>query len=318
MTEPTTALVPAPAATEDRNAEIAAQVVVKGDLAKLTEQEKMTYYAALCRSLGLNPLTRPFEFITLNGKLTLYAKRDAADQIRKNAGVTILRIDKELIGDIYVVTAYGRTPDGREDAATGAVAVRGLAGEGLANAYMKAETKAKRRLALSLVGLGFPTEEEIEDIPPTDEETAAPKTLAERAAEKAAAVSQAEPASETTAEPVTGEFTEAEFVEAPSAALAALAKTPEDAAADVAVKRAARVAASKEQATPVSDGLSVDAFRDLCMKAGKSTVAIGKAIETTADHVGARVKAMTDIERGVLADELGIAWRPEAAEGGAS
>jgi type I restriction enzyme S subunit len=37
----------------------------------LTEQQRMTYYTEVCRSLGLNPLTRPFEYITLNGKLTL-------------------------------------------------------------------------------------------------------------------------------------------------------------------------------------------------------------------------------------------------------
>ncbi len=64
-----------------------------------------------------------------------------------------------------------------------------------------------------------------------------------------------------------------------------------------------------EGAPVVADGLSVDRFRDLCMRAGKSSVAIAKAIETTPDKVGARVKAMSDIERGVLADELGIEWR---------
>jgi hypothetical protein len=64
-----------------------------------------------------------------------------------------------------------------------------------------------------------------------------------------------------------------------------------------------------EGAPVVAVGLSVDRFRELCMRAGKSTVAIGKVIETTADKVGARVKAMTDVERGVLADELGIEWR---------
>jgi hypothetical protein len=60
---------------------------------------------------------------------------------------------------------------------------------------------------------------------------------------------------------------------------------------------------------PISVGLSVETFRDLCVKAGKSTVAIAKAIETTPDKVGGRVKAMSPVERGVLADELGIEWR---------
>ena len=60
----------------------------------------------------------------------------------------------------------------------------------------------------------------------------------------------------------------------------------------------------------VAEGLALDAFRDLCARGGKSTVAIAKVIETTADHVGPRVKAMTDVERGVLATELGLEWRP--------
>ena len=59
----------------------------------------------------------------------------------------------------------------------------------------------------------------------------------------------------------------------------------------------------------VSAGLSVESFKDLCVKSGKSTVAIAKAIECTADQVGARVKAMSPVERGVLADELDIDWR---------
>ena len=64
-----------------------------------------------------------------------------------------------------------------------------------------------------------------------------------------------------------------------------------------------------EGAPVIADGLPVERFRELCVLAGKSTVAIAKAIETTPDKVGARVKAMSDIERGVLADELGIEWR---------
>lgn len=51
-----------------------------GDLSKLTTEERGNYYNAVCTSLQLNPLTRPFEYITLNGKLTrhYYAVREAA------------------------------------------------------------------------------------------------------------------------------------------------------------------------------------------------------------------------------------------------
>ena len=52
------------------------QVVLMGDLVRLTPGQRVNYYRRVCESLGLNYLTRPFEYITLNGKLTLYARRD--------------------------------------------------------------------------------------------------------------------------------------------------------------------------------------------------------------------------------------------------
>jgi hypothetical protein len=125
-------------------------------------EDRVAFYWRVCESTGLNPLTRPFEFISLNGKLTLYAKKDATDQLRKLHGVTVARLERERTDDLMIVTAHGTTSDGREDSAIGAVAIKGLAGEALANALMKAETKAKRRLTLSLVGLGFLDESEID------------------------------------------------------------------------------------------------------------------------------------------------------------
>jgi hypothetical protein len=142
------------------------QVVVGGDLARLTPENRMRYYAAVCESVGLNPLTRPFEYITLNGKLTLYAKRDCTDQLRKIHGVSITDlIDQHLDGDLFVVTAKARDRDGRVDASKGAVSLKGLTGEARANAVMKTETKAKRRVTLSLCGLGMLDETETDSIP---------------------------------------------------------------------------------------------------------------------------------------------------------
>jgi hypothetical protein len=54
---------------------------------------------------------------------------------------------------------------GRTDIARGAVNISGLKGEMLANAMMKAETKAKRRATLSICGLGLLDEVEVETIP---------------------------------------------------------------------------------------------------------------------------------------------------------
>jgi hypothetical protein len=173
--------------TTPTGAAIAEQVIIKGDLAKLTEAERMSYYSELCRSLGLNPLTRPFEYIVLNGKLTLYPTRGAGDQLRSVRGITITGLTPSQVGDLLIVVASGRDRTGREDSSTGVVSSAGLKGEALANAMMKAETKAKRRLTLSLAGLGWPDESEVVDIPSA--QPAGPHlSLAERAAEKAAAV----------------------------------------------------------------------------------------------------------------------------------
>ncbi len=80
MTIPTKAqAVPPPSTIED--------VLMRGDLSKLTDQQRLEYYNRVCTSVGLNPLTRPMEYIVLNGKLQLYARRDAADQLRKLHGI---------------------------------------------------------------------------------------------------------------------------------------------------------------------------------------------------------------------------------------
>lgn len=139
-------------------------VLIGGDLSKLSPEQRVNYYKSVCDSLGLNVLTRPFDYITLNGKLTLYARRDCADQLRNIHKVSINITSREKIDDIYIVTAKAKNSEGREDESTGAVNVAGLKGEALANAFMKAETKSKRRVTLSICGLGLLDETEVETI----------------------------------------------------------------------------------------------------------------------------------------------------------
>ena len=144
------------------------KVVVQGDLAALSPQERLAYYKQVCESVGLNPLTRPFEYIRLNNKLTLYAKRDATDQLRSLKGVSIKIVGREKVDDLYIVTAQATDKSGRTDESVGAVNLAGLKGEYAANAIMKAETKAKRRVTLSIAGLGFLDETEVASIPGAD------------------------------------------------------------------------------------------------------------------------------------------------------
>lgn len=141
------------------------QVVIGGDLAKLHTKDRLAYYAQVCQSVGLNPLTKPFEYISLNGKLVLYARRDATDQLRKINGVSIVIKSREVVEGCYVVTAQATDKTGRHDESIGAVPIDGVKGEARSNAMMKAETKAKRRVTLSVCGLGMLDETEVESIP---------------------------------------------------------------------------------------------------------------------------------------------------------
>lgn len=146
-------------------AKMLSEVITKGNLAMLSEQEKVMYYTKVCESVGLNPLTKPFEYITLNGKLTLYALRSCTDQLRSIHKVSVEELTETEREGVFIVTAKVRNGDGRTDVAKGAVSITGLKGEPLANALMKAETKAKRRATLSICGLGMLDETEVETIP---------------------------------------------------------------------------------------------------------------------------------------------------------
>jgi hypothetical protein len=153
------------AVTKKDSADIMEQVIIKGDLSKLTPQERTSYYMKVCDSIGLNPLTKPFEYINLNGKLQLYALKACTEQLRGIHGVSVTDLAETMHEGVFIVTAKVVNKEGRTDAAKGAVPLAGLKGEALANAMMKAETKAKRRATLSLCGLGWLDESEIESIP---------------------------------------------------------------------------------------------------------------------------------------------------------
>lgn len=164
--------------------EVMEKVLLTGDLASLTPPQRLSYYESVCRALKLNPLTKPFEYITLNGKLTLYTRKDCTDQLRKIYNVSIKILSREIADGAIVVYSRASLPGGREDESLGSVscvypaqvktssgwrdhpkAGLPLTGEDRANAMMKAETKAKRRVTLSICGLGMFDESETESMP---------------------------------------------------------------------------------------------------------------------------------------------------------
>jgi hypothetical protein len=148
---------------EKQDAQLMESVLLQGDLSKLTPEQRVSYYQRVCQSIGLNPLTRPFDYITLNGKLTLYAKKDATDQLRKIHQVSIDDVDIQESPTHFIVKVKGHDNTGRSDVDLGVVIKTDMQGN-LANLQMKAVTKGKRRLTLSLCGLGWLDETEVETI----------------------------------------------------------------------------------------------------------------------------------------------------------
>jgi len=143
------------------------KVLLTGDLATLSPPQRLSYYESVCRSLGLNPLTKPFEYIVLNGKLTLYARKDCTEQLRRSYGISLTILSRDVADGLITVTARAVMPSGRQDESVGSVFLPAT-GEAKANAIMKAETKAKRRVTLSICGLGMFDESEMEPGEPTE------------------------------------------------------------------------------------------------------------------------------------------------------
>ena len=80
-------------------------------------------------------------------------------------GISIVDLRGTFSNGLYTVVAVAKDAKGRTDMATGAVPLDDkVTGEARSNAIMKAETKAKRRVTLSLAGLGWLDESETDSI----------------------------------------------------------------------------------------------------------------------------------------------------------
>ncbi|RYD57960.1 MAG: hypothetical protein EOP56_06720 [Sphingobacteriales bacterium] len=145
--------------------QIISSIVINGDISKLSPAQKVGYYRQFCDRLGLDPLSQPFKLLRLNGKEILYCDRTGAQQLNKLHKVSHEIKAREAVNGCYVVTAQASTPDGRKTESIGAVTIDNLKGDNLCNAMMKAETKAKRRATLDLLGLGILDETETDSIP---------------------------------------------------------------------------------------------------------------------------------------------------------
>ena len=133
------------------------QVILKRDLRSLTEVERVQYNFALCRSLGLNPLTNPIDYLVNDGKMTPYINAVGVAQLRAIHGISTKIVSRQTDKEFCYVTATA-TSNGRTEESTAIVAMtdkygKSLFGQRKADKMMAAETKAKRRATLALVGI---------------------------------------------------------------------------------------------------------------------------------------------------------------------
>ena len=140
-------------------------IVLRGDLSGLNETQKRDYYLYRCRQVGLDPAAKPFDLLTLNGKQILYANAGATQQLCAIHKLSTQITHRERVDGIYIVSVRCTGADGRVSENQGAVDVSSLQGERLANAILKATTKAIRRSVLAHCGLGMLDETEVETIP---------------------------------------------------------------------------------------------------------------------------------------------------------
>lgn len=141
------------------------RLVVNGDLSQLSEKELLGYYMYRCKAAGLDPSTKPFEVLQLNGKKVLYASKECSAQLSDVRKLSVSIVTDGVVGSVYRAVAKAVSPDGRCTDDIGCVSVEGLKGDALCNAMMKAATKAKRRAILTHAGLGMLDETEVETIP---------------------------------------------------------------------------------------------------------------------------------------------------------
>lgn len=140
-------------------------IVLRGDLSGLNESQKKEYYLYRCKQVGLDPAAKPFDLLKLNGKEILYANASCTQQLCSIHRLSTQITHRERLDDIFLVSVRVTGADGRVSENAGAVAVGNLKGDSLANAILKATTKAIRRAVLAHCGLGMLDETEVESIP---------------------------------------------------------------------------------------------------------------------------------------------------------
>lgn len=134
-------------------AQLFSRYVLTNNLTGFTDRQRANLISHLCKAWKLDFNQQPFIIINTQGKEKLYLSKAGSEQVRDRNKVSINQVDTKIEGDMVIVTAQATLPSGRQDSDVGVVSVKGLSGENLSNAMLKAVTKAKRRVTLSICGL---------------------------------------------------------------------------------------------------------------------------------------------------------------------
>jgi phage recombination protein Bet len=313
------ALVTAPAATLSSGQILSGLRTVASVLAPDLSADELKLFAMVASRSGLDPFAKQIYAVKRKGRVTFQTGIDGYRSIAARTGLYDGQDEPEYGPECG---CGGARPKGHPESATVRVYRKGVSRAIAATAFwheyvpeagqsgngdamwvrMPRVMIAKVAEALAL-RKAFPYDPENRqgigaDVYTADEMTqadrapapAAPQPSArERVAQRAAALVEPEP------EPTATDAGEVEgtFVEAPAEEPPLPTEPP-------------------AKAAPVADGLTRERLKDLCVTAGKSTVAISRVLGCAPEEVGARVNAMSDAERGVLADELNIDWRTAA------
>jgi hypothetical protein len=174
---------PAPIMTQEQ----VEQVVLTGDYAGLGPEQRAYCLLVLSKKMGLDPMRRPFEFISDGKSIRLYANRSAAAQLREVHKITqtpvymgalrsitfaedgSLVLGEQVITDKVMVSIFKAVSKDKE---TGELRVSyDLSAmaldkqlEWMENGLKKMWTQASRRTTIGHAGLGFLDESEAQDV----------------------------------------------------------------------------------------------------------------------------------------------------------
>lgn len=135
--------------------------IAAGNLAPLEPRLRAVAIRTICEDGNLPVSLAPVILIPGDGgTLKPYVTSIGASWVADNKRVSTKILGTESTGGVYVVRMLAIAGDGRSVEDIGAVAIGGLGGQNLANAFMKAHTKAYRRAVLRLAGLPLTDDDE--------------------------------------------------------------------------------------------------------------------------------------------------------------